>query len=273
MKPFPLPMVPAEQDRGVGSGAFDFASPLLAAGGFSLAALPEPEQARHLAPALALLRQLREALAAPGGCARFDLAGLDGESLALVLQVLGEGEVGIAISEPRTEIQESVFPGVWRIRAWHGEGDVAEERIEVGAIPACVAAVAESGDAPGQWPPPPAGVMNAPAVLAEVAAYASDATPHVINLSQMPMSPGDLAYLQLALGEGKAAIFSGGYGDCRIRGTSLRNLWRVRYFNPEGGLVLDTLEVASVPEVALAAREDREDAASRLAEVLEWFGG
>jgi hydrogenase-1 operon protein HyaF len=273
VKPFPLPVVPAEQDRGVGSGAFDFATPFPAVGGFSLAALPEPEQASRLGPALALLRQLREALAAAGRCPNFDLAGLDGENRALVLQVLGEGEVSIAISEPRTEIRESVFPGVWRVRAWRGDGVVTEERVEVGAIPACVAAVAESGGMPGQWPPPPAGVMNAPAVLAEVAAFVRDATPHVINLSQMPMSPGDLAYLHLALGEGKVAIFSGGYGDCRIRSTSLRNLWRVGYFNPEGRLVLDTLEVASVPEVALAAREDREDSASRLAEVLEWFGG
>ena len=277
MKPFPLPVVSAEPGMEIGWGSFDFASPPLAVGGFSLASLPEPERVSHLRSAIALLKELRWALLESGRCADFDLADLDGESRALIHQVLGEGEVLINFAVPRTEIRESVFPGVWRISASNGDGAVIEERIEIGAIPACVADVAEGGDVPGEWPPAPEGVMNAPAVLAEVrqglADFAADGRPHVINLSQMPMSPVDLAHLQQVVGEGNISMFSGGYGDCRIRSTLLQNLWRVRYFNSEGGLVLDTLEVASVPEVALAAPEDREDSAIRLGEVLEWFGG
>ena len=34
-------------------------------------------------------------------------------------------------------------------------------------------------------------------------------------------------------------------------------------------LILDTFEVTSMPEVALAAREDLEDSAARIREVLE----
>ena len=35
-------------------------------------------------------------------------------------------------------------------------------------------------------------------------------------------------------------------------------------------IILDTLEVGGVPEVACAAREDLEDSAQRLTEVLQW---
>jgi hydrogenase-1 operon protein HyaF len=278
MKPFPLPVVAADRNAFSGAEAFDFPS---RASAFSFASLPEAEQVRHLGPALDLLRRLRQRLQdvldSEGEQRFFDLAELDEENRTLVLRVLGEGEVGATVTRPQAEIRESVFPGIWYVAYPAEEGGTSREGIEIGAIPQVVMEASRHGGAAAEWPVPGAGVMNAPAVLAEVRqgleAWAGKGVPHAVNLSLLPMSTADLEYLQQALGEGPVTIFSQGYGDCRIRGTAIQNLWRVRYFNSEGGPILDTLEIAAVPETALAAREDWEDSAARLDEVLEWFRG
>jgi hydrogenase-1 operon protein HyaF len=65
------------------------------------------------------------------------------------------------------------------------------------------------------------------------------------------------------------AILSRGYGDCRITSTAVPHIWWVRYHNSMGTLILNTLEVTDVPQVACAAPEDLKDSASRLGELLE----
>jgi hydrogenase-1 operon protein HyaF len=46
----------------------------------------------------------------------------------------------------------------------------------------------------------------------------------------------------------------------------------VQYFNSQDALILNTIEVTEVPEVACAAALDLEDSAERLAEVIAWIG-
>jgi hydrogenase-1 operon protein HyaF len=43
----------------------------------------------------------------------------------------------------------------------------------------------------------------------------------------------------------------------------------VRYYNSQDVLILDTIEVTTIPEVACAAPEDIADSAARLLEVAE----
>jgi hydrogenase-1 operon protein HyaF len=64
-------------------------------------------------------------------------------------------------------------------------------------------------------------------------------------------------------------LLSRGYGNCRITSTRLRNTWWVQYFNSMNTLILNTLEVAPVPEVALAAPDDFAESLSRLGDWLE----
>ena len=45
----------------------------------------------------------------------------------------------------------------------------------------------------------------------------------------------------------------------------------MQYVNGLGKVILDTLEVGGVPVSVIAAREDFEDSAARLAEILEAF--
>jgi len=81
----------------------------------------------------------------------------------------------------------------------------------------------------------------------------------------------DRTVLEHAAPTGPVAILSRGFGNCRITSTLLRNLWRVQYFNSMQTLILNTLEVVDVPEVAMAAAEDLADSRQRLRELLDWM--
>ena len=152
---------------------------------------------------------------------------------------------------------------------------MARDDLEAGSIPAAVAQLiaARPVALPAPIAPPP-GVMNAPALLSElsaqsaarVAAQAPGRAAHVINLTLLPVTPEDLAWLDARLGRGVISILSRGYGNCRITATALPHTWWVQYFNSMDQLILNTLEVVEVPEVALAAREDYEDSIERMRE-------
>jgi hydrogenase-1 operon protein HyaF len=75
------------------------------------------------------------------------------------------------------------------------------------------------------------------------------------------------------LGGGNSGVFSRGYGKCRVMATGLQNVWRVQYFNGMNSILLDTLEITRMPEVALAAADDLADAIDRLQEALDWLTG
>ncbi len=119
---------------------------------------------------------------------------------------------------------------------------------------------------------PAPGVFNAPPVLVEIADRVARRAPgeatHVINLSLLPHTPEDLILFDEVLGRGATTILSRGYGNCRIEAAALKNVWRVRFYNSTDMLILDTIEITDVPEVACAAAEDIADSAERLVEVL-----
>jgi len=236
--------------------------------------LPEVTDPDRLAPAFAALDAVQRALAAwaPDLHESVSISALDPENRALVDEALGEGEVAVRVSGGGgdLEIQEATFAGVWRVRGADGV-----DRIEVGPFPRGASLRAF----PPRWDidlqdiaTPRPGVVNAPPVIAEIAyrtdARAPGAPAHVINLSLLPHTPEDLALIDAALGVGGVAILSRGYGNCRIDAAARRDVWRVRYYNSDDTLILDTIEIADLPEVALAAPEDIADSAERLFEAL-----
>ena len=170
---------------------------------------------------------------------------------------------------PAVAIQESVFAGIWVCK---GAGlDV----IEVGAVPtqAITRAATPRIPALGREAPKVPGVVNAPPLLVELndksAGFDPAAETHIINLTLLPHTEEDLAWLDAALGQGSVDILSRGYGNCRITATALPHVWRVQFFNSMDTMILDTFEVCTIPEVALAAPEDLADSHERLLEVLE----
>ena len=231
------------------------------------ARIPVVEDISHLHPALTLLAEvadLAEDVALNGGTRTVDLSHLDAANRALIAETMGEGEVAMKIRGlPSLSVQESVFAGVWSVT---GAG---LDRIEIGSVPADARARAFEPFKTAQNLKQTPGVVNAPALIAELnekSAESSD-TLHVINLTLLPHTEEDLAWLEERLGQGSTDILSRGYGNCRVRATALPRVWRVQFFNSMDTLILDTFEVTEMPEVALAAPEDIADSAERLREV------
>jgi hydrogenase-1 operon protein HyaF len=193
----------------------------------------------------------------------------------LLNQTMGEGEVSIAVRGlGHYRIQETVFAGVWRVHEFATDGRLIGDTLMACAIPTMVAQWAQDGvSLDCKIPEKDAGLMNAPAVLTEIVgkakAYKAGDGAHVINLTLLPMSPEDLDCLTQTLGLGAVTILSRGYGNCRITSTKLPNVWWVQYFNSMDTLILNTVEVCAVPEVAQASTEDYEDSIERLGEWLQ----
>ena len=222
-----------------------------------------------LVPALALMASMAAAacrVAASGVPEVFDLAPLDPANRRLVAETMGEGEVAMKLRGiPALAVQESVFAGIWCVTG-HGV-----DRIEVARIPQAARNRAFAPSAGRQPVAPGLGVLNAPALLSELEDKSAhfDGAPHIINLSLLPHTEEDLAWLEARLGQGSTDILSRGYGNCRVRATATPHVWRVQFYNSVDTLILDTFEVADVPEVALAAGEDLSDSGKRLSDVLE----
>ena len=237
--------------------------------------LPEPEVLNAAPNTLAVLAQLQELLdtqTADAPSHSLVLTALSAPDITLLQQVLGEGEVAIQIqTESSICIQETVLAGLWWGQQLDAAGQVVQQWLEVGAIPE---AVLNQGFIHARWRRPstlPEGLVNGGPVLIELLDAAAqpvlEASPHVINLSLLPFSPEDHAFLAEHLGEGAVVILSRGYGNCRIASTATPHIWRVQYFNSTDQLILDTLEVTSIPQVACAADEDLQDSAERLREI------
>lgn len=227
---------------------------------------------------LARLDALQGGLAAHAADTPFTvtLDDLTGPDRALIDEALGEGEVSALVIGPdeRIEIQEATLAGVWRLRL-HGRGGRLSERVEVGAFPRVAIERAfppRRRDMAAFLDNPPPGVINASAILAELdhrsRIWTPGTVPHVVNLSLLPHTPEDKAFLDQALGQGATTVLSRGYGNCRLSATALQHVWLVRYYNSVDTLILDTIEVTDLPEVACAAIEDIADSAERLADII-----
>lgn len=298
MKPFPVPVVP------VGPGSqpededtLDYMVMPQGMETYRPPVLPEREVMAAQSGAQGALRDVLVALSrALGGLPAqpVPLAPLSEADRVLINQVMGEGEVSVRVQGEGGEllIQESVFAGVWRVLrrvadTQNGGWTVVTDQIEVGrmplgvmeaaghaAVPAARRRVLKEPGLSGNWP---AGVMNAPSVLNEledrVQAWRPGAAAHVINLTLLPLSPEDVAAIDASLGQGPVLILSRGYGNCRITLTEVPMCWRVSYYNSQDAMILDTLEVTDMPEVACAASEDLMDSQERLADLLQWVAG
>lgn len=248
--------------------------------------LPEPEDLVGFTQARAVLEQLRtllEVAVQSGTTGTLPLNNVPPADLAVVNEVLGEGEASAVLEDAdhneQIRIQESVFAGVWRLVTLRGER-VVDDRLEVAPIPTLLYQVAaqDSETPPMPWQHDvPDSVQNAPAIVDEVRHHVEEWSrgddPHVINLTLLPVTPEDIAFLDNELGTGRVLILSRGYGNCRVSNTRLPNCWRVVYYNSFDKVILNTVEVVDMPAVAMAAPEDLGDSLERLADVITYVGG
>jgi len=246
---------------------------------FSMPDLPEPEKVAELSAGMQVLEQLQELLESEAPRPVIDLTDLDDANRQLVDQVLGEGEVSAVYNGAfSARIQESVLAGVWRLAYLGESGEVVRDTIEVGSIPTLISANAfkqAQSRVVVDEASIPEGVLNAPPLLAEINEKVAECRPglpaHVINLTLLPQTEQDLAFLDRCLGQGSVTILSRGYGNCRITSTATEYVWWVQYFNSQDANILNTLEIGGVPEVACAAPEDIRDSAERLGDIMEAY--
>lgn len=231
---------------------------------------PDPE-------GLAVLRRLAENLAdcrAGQAVQPLDLATAGLDTRRFLDQVLGLGENTILLEGEGSpvRIHETVFAGVWWLRRQEGDGRLAQDYLEVGPAPRIIRQWLEGLRLPPPFPTAfPAHLMNAPALVHELFAKSQAFQPggeEILNLSLLPLTPEDLAFLVDTLGLAGVSILSKGYGECRISRTRLPAVWWVQYFNSTGQMILNTLELTDLPAVVNAAPEDLEDSAARLAETM-----
>ena len=248
---------------------------------FAMPQVPEDADAANMAAACVVLEgfvgNLARARAGAGEFPRVNLAQVEPGALEVLNQTLGEGEVAIRINGTADiRIQETVFAGVWRERRFAADGSLVSDVLEAAPIPAVapIAALGAAAAGPGAVDMPP-GAMNAPALLHEIRSQVREfrprGKPHVVNLTLLPLTPDDHRCLDAALPVGPVAILSRGFGNCRVTSTGVRNVWRVQYFNNMQTLILNTIEIVDIPEVALAADEDLADSEERLGELLAWM--
>jgi hydrogenase-1 operon protein HyaF len=209
---------------------------------------------------------------------RSDFVGVADDVKHSIDQMLGEGEVSVEIAGESTwRIRESVFTGIWRCCQFNAARTLVADWLEAAPLPRIVLAAARATArlslVTARVPP---GVMNAPALIREIASQVAARRPggraHVVNLTLLPMGNDDHAALERAFPAGPVSITSHGFGNCRVTSTTSRDVWRVQYFNNANTLILNTIEVVDVPEVALASAEDLIDSRTRLAELVAWMG-
>jgi hydrogenase-1 operon protein HyaF len=272
MMTFPIPVVPFKPSIGPGSQPVDEVLVTLDVPNDVHAFRPPvseldapPEVA---GPALeflkTLLAALRETPFSPMQVVRFSLLDYPPAVRTEINELLGEGEVSV-LSAGELRAQETAFTGIWRIR-----GDGVDD-VEASAFPLALRAVALAREVPAEPAAvPPPELMNAPALYHEVRSLSGlwrvGRPAHVINLSLLPATPDDLAWLDDQLGRISFSILSRGFGNCRITATALPYVWWVQYFNNMEKLILNSLEIVDIPAVALAAQEDYDETIVRLDE-------
>jgi len=279
-RPNPMIWEGEEQPQGVFLGGTPDQDPLALLGTppMVLPAQPRLPDDFEATPALReWLHQLRALLGRagrdPSAGGHLPMAELDAVSRQAITEILGEGEVAgsVTLDGVRHELQESVLTGVWQAR-----DDAGRCVVEVGPVPAVVTRAAASlRPAPLRLPAPSGAVMNGAAILAEISDRAANwqgGENHVINFTLLPMTEEDHELLIRVLGRAELSLTSGGFGDCRIMASTVRHVWAVQYVNAMGHTILDTIEVGDVPRSACAGREDFEDSAERLGEILEAYG-
>lgn len=240
--------------------------------------IPEPETIGHLQGARAATDWLRQALdgyRVGGEPWVADISALDAPNRSLVNQILGEGEVSLCYRDGvNVNMQESVLAGIWRTFYLNEAGGIERDLIEVCDVPVLARRPpCESGVDILAGMPASADTMNALPIVTELQEQARCWRPgdpaYVVNLTLLPLSETDLQFLDETLGAGPVRTLSRGYGDCQISSTAWPGIWRVRYTNSMGTLILDTLEVTDIPAVACAAQDDLGDSRQRFHELLE----
>jgi hydrogenase-1 operon protein HyaF len=100
----------------------------------------------------------------------------------------------------------------------------------------------------------------AQAVLSELAnhlpALSSAGTPHVIDLTSLPMNDSDKKELEALLGKGEVSITLSTIGDSQIYETGYNGIWWIKHYSADNQLLSELIEINRVPEIIKSHPDD-----------------
>jgi len=273
---------PGSQPAEIDGAEMDFMQLPASMTTFEAPIIPEPDEINGLETAIAMAEDMLSAIKSYNVTEKarvIELDSLDEKNRLFFNQLLGDGEVSIQCNgNINAHIQESVLAGIWRVQYFDAHKNIVRDTMEIANIPGIVSELTFQDAAENiaiEQLDIPASVYNAPPLLTEISdklrEYQPGDEPHIINLSLLPHTQEDIQFLSDSLGIGPIVILSRGYGNCRLSSTATRNVWWIQYFNSQETLILNTLEINKVPEVAAASQEDIDDSASRLDEILSIY--
>ncbi len=85
-----------------------------------------------------------------------------------------------------------------------------------------------------------------------------------IDLSALPLTPGDIEWLRDQLGTGEVSITLQANGESTFSETAFPGIWWVTHGNEQGAVTTRLIEVSFVPELAKSPRQDVEAAREAL---------
>ena len=92
----------------------------------------------------------------------------------------------------------------------------------------------------------------------------------IINLTNFPLTPVDVKFLEENLGKGHVEIFYRSEAGVTVwRESKISGVWWGEYKNAGSGLVLKTIEITDFPELAKSQPEDIADGIEKLEQVLD----
>jgi len=101
---------------------------------------------------------------------------------------------------------------------------------------------------------------NAPPLLREllerVRRLLDDGESSAIDLSALPLTPADLAWLRDKLGTGEIAVTLHAHGESTLNETGCPGIWWVTHRNEQGAVMSQFIEAAFVPELVKAHPRD-----------------
>lgn len=101
-------------------------------------------------------------------------------------------------------------------------------------------------------------------------ALAETGTCEAIDLRSLPLSSGDRADLESALGRGEVAATFDASGQSEVWETRHPGIWWVRHLGGDGRVAAETIEITPIPDILAAHPDDIRAGAARLvAELTE----
>jgi len=91
----------------------------------------------------------------------------------------------------------------------------------------------------------------------------------VIDMSSLPLAPGEEKRIEEALGEGEVRAELNALGPSTILETRFPGVWLVTHRNTENEIIGRLIEVTRIPELLLAQPEDIRAGLGQLEEILE----